>query len=527
MQVLLAFAGLSALSNQPNGAGGLFPPEFYDCRVLEFNVLHVGFIMRLGSNQRIVSLILLFVISFSIFIPVQKAYSNPLLVARAVMPAVVGRVIGARAMNAAANEAVYLTLVKNTTAAVSKATLDKSTSIAASGFFRSASGALTWGGVGYTAGTLTADYFNSSGGYLVATSGKSIGDGKYEVVFGDTTFVVDYEPSEDNPVVLLPGKFNADSHETVSELQPGHKWYMYPYGTNGEAGYIVGTPTGVAMGYLETRRDGGGFTCRAPDKVSCTYTIEIRDVVDNGSTVSVKYAYTGTYLDAKGNEQSYTVAPIIGIVPSYNKDFNPDEEILYGEPKIASDEDGFSAMDALKDIPMDLDQLASMINNMLMDAAAQPDYEGIPVSSSNPVTANEIKASYPNHGKLNDFDYMYPSQNAPGANINIEAPGYNGNNNGNENELPSFEYPDIAEPDLEEPPSGSEILQPIADLFPQYKNVDIGYKAAACPIAEFNVFDTDYKIDQQCIFIEENRALINIIVSLVWVLIAIRILLSA
>ncbi|RXJ09138.1 hypothetical protein [Lelliottia nimipressuralis] len=492
--------------------------------------------MRLGSNQRIVSLVLLFIISVSIFIPIQKAYSNPLLVARAVMPAVVGRVIGARAMKAAvaaggANEAVYLTLVKNTTSAISKATISKSSNIASSGFFRSASGALTWGGVGYTAGTLTADYFSSSGGYMVATSGKPIGDGKYEVTFGDATFVVDYEPSEDNPVVLLPGKFNTDSHETVAELQPGHKWYMFPYGTKGEAGYIVGTISGVAMGYLETRRDAGGFTCRAPDKVSCTYTIEIREVTDNGTSASVKYSYTGTYTDSNGKEQSFTNAPIIGIVPNYNKDFNPDEEILYGEPKIATDEDGFSAMDALKDVPMDLDQLASMINNMLMDAAAQPDYEGIPVSSSDPVTSGEIKANYPNHGKLNDFDYMYPSQNAPNADINIEAPKYNGDNNsGNESELPSFEYPDVDTPELEDAPTANEILRPIKELFPEYRDMNISGKSKAsytCPIAEFNVFDTDYALDQHCVFLEQYRPWIQLISTLMWSLFALRILLSA
>ncbi|MCV5696554.1 hypothetical protein OFN29_30265, partial [Escherichia coli] len=87
--------------------------------------------------------------------------------------------------------------------------------------------------------------------------------------------------------------------------------------------------------------------------------------------------------------------------------------------KMATDDDGFSVMDGLKKVPMDLDTLAKMINNLLMDAASQPDYQGGPVSSTNPVTSNEIKVAYPNYGSLTEFDYMYPAQNSPSSDVNI------------------------------------------------------------------------------------------------------------
>ncbi|EHO5691020.1 hypothetical protein KLQ91_004781 [Salmonella enterica] len=496
---------------------------------MEFNVFSVGYYMCLGGNKRSISVVLLLLTLLACFIPFQKVYSNPLLLARAVLPTVLGRVIASRAMKTAANDAVYLALVKNTSSAVSKSVLSKASGVAGSGFFRSASGALTWGGVGYTAGSITADYYAGKGDYLIATSGTPVGNGKYQVTFGDNVYTIDYMPTEDNPFIVSPDSLDSNSSVVVNELSSGYRWWQNTYGNQGKPPYIVGSVSGVAHAYFNQQAQNNALTCRAPDKTSCSYKLNIVSITEGtgGAASSVKYTYQSSYVNSDGETITNTFTPIQGIAVFYNKNFNSDDEVVFADYKVATDNDGFSVMESLKDIPMDLDKLASMINNLLMDAAAQPDYEGIPVSSSNPVTSDEIKANYPNHGSLNDFDYMYPAQNSPSGDVNIEAPGYNQGSNADNNELPSFEYPDTPEPTLEEPPTANEILQPIADLFPQLSNVDIGGRNVSCPVAEFSIFDSEFRIDQQCVFIEQNRALISLICSIVWVLMAIRILLSA
>lgn len=489
--------------------------------------------MRLGSNQRIIALTSLFIFFFSIFIPVQKVYSNPLLVTRAVLPTVLGRVISSRALQVTTTESAYSLMVRNTSTAISKTVLSKSPSIASKGFFRSASGALTWAGVGYSVGSLTAENFSDNGRYLIATSGKALGNGKWEVNFGDKTFTVDFEPTPDNPFVISADSLNMNSYDTVDKVSAGYRWWQCNYGTSCKGPFIVGSVTGVAQGYFNSVASGGGLTCRAPDK-SCSYKLNILSVNEGqeGSSSSVKYSYTSSYTNSDGELISSTYTPIQGIQVFYNKDFDKAFEVLFSDYKMATDDDGFSVMDGLKKVPMDLDTLAKMINNLLMDAASQPDYQGVPVSSTNPVTSNEIKVAYPNYGALTKFDYMYPSQNSPSADVNISAPGFSpggsggGSDNGSTN--PDFSHPDVPEPTLDTPPSAEEILRPIKELFGQYRDLEVRPSglSASCPVAKFNVFDRDYVIDMHCVFLEEYRSFIGIISSLIWALISLRILLS-
>ncbi|WP_318837845.1 hypothetical protein [Providencia sp. PROV007] len=94
-------------------------------------------------------------------------------------------------------------------------------------------------------------------------------------------------------------------------------------------------------------------------------------------------------------------------------------------------------------------------------------------------------------------------------------------------ELDLGEYPEIDEPDLEEPPTGKEILAPIENLMPFIKNIQLPSKEASCPVAEFNVFDTQYKIDSHCPLLEQNKALFQLIAGILWAFLSLRIILSA
>ncbi|HHZ8095757.1 TPA: hypothetical protein ACWMCJ_003950, partial [Proteus mirabilis] len=75
--------------------------------------------MRVGSHTRFKGLMLIFLILVGTFYPIYRAQAAlPLLAARAVIPAILGRIVVKRAMQTAANDAVYLNLVNNTTRAI-------------------------------------------------------------------------------------------------------------------------------------------------------------------------------------------------------------------------------------------------------------------------------------------------------------------------------------------------------------------------------------------------------------------------
>ena len=100
--------------------------------------------MCVGRNQGFGWLII-FLLLFSSY-----AHSFLPLLARSAIGGVVGRVIASRAAAVAANDAVYLTVVSNTSRSLATSAASKASSIVSSGFFKTTSNVRTWGGIGYT-----------------------------------------------------------------------------------------------------------------------------------------------------------------------------------------------------------------------------------------------------------------------------------------------------------------------------------------------------------------------------------------
>jgi len=483
--------------------------------------------MCVGSHTRFKGLMLIFLVLVGTFYPIYRAHAVlPLLAARAVIPAIAGRIVMKRAMQVAVTDAQYLAVVNNTTRAISATTRANATSIGAKSFFRSSSGALTWAGVGYSVGDISSEYFANKSNVMVATTGRPIGDGRYAVDIAGKTYITDFLPSESNPFIATPViNGNIPSH-TVSELTPNMQWYQVIH-TKPEQ-YIVGSVESVAQGYFSYVAENNGHNCPA-GKGLCTYEFQITDIeLNQGSNSYVKYQYTAFYTDKLGNEASQIYSPFQRIQIYYNKQYIPDNSAIDKQFLIANDADGFSALEKLKEYQLDLDRLASLLNNLLYQSAAQPDYDGIPITSSNPITANEIKSVYPDYGKLTDFDLLYPAQVKPDGDLVIKTPGLSTETGqSGKVELDLGEYPEIDEPDLEEPPTGKEILEPIENLMPFIKNIQLPSKDASCPIAEFNVFDTQYKVDSHCPLLEQNKGLFQLIVGILWAFLSLRIILSA
>ncbi|MBD2791540.1 hypothetical protein ID852_13980 [Xenorhabdus sp. 42] len=191
----------------------------------------------------------------------------------------------------------------------------------------------------------------------------------------------------------------------------------------------------------------------------------------------------------------------------------------------------------LKDRPLDNSIVADLINDLLHDAAAQNGYEGVTVSDGDYVTSSEVDDALRElgHSKIDASDFFSPIQN-----IELDLSSHetmvnnNGGNGGGGNidvKVDLGTDPKIKAPDLEKPPTGKEIAQPIIDGMSFISDYKISGKDASCPTVNTSFslmgFDFDLVIDSHCDLIERNRKLIELITSLVWAFIALRIVLDA
>ncbi len=192
----------------------------------------------------------------------------------------------------------------------------------------------------------------------------------------------------------------------------------------------------------------------------------------------------------------------------------------------------------LKDEPLNNSIIAKLINDLLHDAAAQNDYQGINVNDGDYITEAEVSDALKSLGydKLTAADLFSPIQNIE-LDLSSHETTVNNNGGGNGNggnidvKVDLGTDPKIKAPDLEKPPTGREIAQPIIDGMSFISDFKISGKSAACPTVNttFSLmgFDFDLVIDSHCDLIERNRKLMELITSLVWAFLALRIVLDA
>lgn len=429
--------------------------------------------MRLGRHSWAGWLILSFLLlSFS-------AHSFLPLLARSVIGGVVGRVIVSRAAATAANDAVYLTMVSNTSRSLAASAASRVSSITSTGLFKTTSNAVTWAGIGYSLGQIERDEIlpdgvgvDESGNYYIKNS------------------VVN------NTVV---------SGDSLSVNYPYYSYYHEKY-YEGFNRHLIAKRVFGDVSAIE------GVTCGFPTK-KCTLT-SVTGIYD-GLFSNVRIDYEGKIGDSLSSG-SYTVQV------KENGDFK-------GEvPESSSDEEkdpikvGKYISDKLDELSFDVDMLAKTINSVWMNAASKPDYQGVPFSSSNPVTAAEIRAVAPEVAKLTQQEWVKPAQADSNAPVEITI-----NNSGNEVKVDFGDNPDIKSPELEKPPTGEEILKPITELMPDIKNLSISSKDVQCPAWQFELWGNKYSIDSHCELLEKIRPLLKAVFLLIWGIISLRIILTA
>lgn len=187
--------------------------------------------------------------------------------------------------------------------------------------------------------------------------------------------------------------------------------------------------------------------------------------------------------------------------------------------------------DLLSDTQLDNWTVADMLTDLLSQAASKAGYEGVPFTDDDYITDTEVANALKSlNGTLTAASLMTSAEDKNG-NIVISNTTNVGGDTSNETTIEAKvdlgEDPNIKSPELEETPTGKQILAPIQESIPFLNDFKITGRDAQCPVARFSVFDHDYVIDKHCDLIEQNRKLIELFVSILWAFVALRAVLKA
>jgi hypothetical protein len=200
------------------------------------------------------------------------------------------------------------------------------------------------------------------------------------------------------------------------------------------------------------------------------------------------------------------------------------------------------------------DVIAGIAAEALNHAASMPGYNGIPVSTANPVTADDVgqyRLENPNVTATgNDLMTTPYSDASPNAIIITTAPNGSTDTGSDPTPAPSGIYnvnvvnnpgvtvlnkisvdlgadPGVALPTLENTPAASAILEPIFNLFPSLRSYAVPPHTATCPSGEFNLFGGVQSFSAHCDLLEQVRAVVGGVMLFAWAFLALRVTLSA
>jgi hypothetical protein len=219
----------------------------------------------------------------------------------------------------------------------------------------------------------------------------------------------------------------------------------------------------------------------------------------------------------------------------------------YTAPGGTPSESNVSVPDAVKklssaelQLPVNPEVVANTANAAWRNAAAQPGYSGLPYSVADPITSAEVstwRAANPNnYPTVGDAVAPQSAANSPwqlpvNPTATSQAPGTYpapGTNPAQDQPLTNLgPDPAIGAPTLEEPPTADQILKPVFDMLPGFKNFAVPSHSAECPKPQFELFERQYVMDAQCTIAENNRSLIAGLMAAVWIMLSVIIVLRA
>ncbi|HBW7442347.1 TPA: hypothetical protein MFD56_000487 [Klebsiella pneumoniae] len=314
--------------------------------------------------------------------------------------------------------------------------------------------------------------------------------------------------------------FGVDQSAGVSSggsVDNGRKFYVGA-GSGGTKPYFSGDyPESLIYSAYRYQSSNGLLPCNSAS--GCTYSAGFSVLSSStGSSGSTTYQiqYQNSYSTSSGSTvtvdrtASYTVLPNA----SYDSSITPQSADITAEQE-----------ETAKNTPLNPQRLADVANALLLDAASQSDYAGIPVSSSNPlVTAQDFTDALTAVGRTEPTNAEWTT---PWEDLETTSDTDTGTDTGGGTDSGSGSET-ATEPTLDSPPDGKTILSPLLNIFPaDWGNFSVGSRDAVCPVGEFEIWDKNFVIDSHCGLIEQNRELIKIIFLIVWAFSAFRRVMSA
>lgn len=298
--------------------------------------------------------------------------------------------------------------------------------------------------------------------------------------------------------------------------------YRYIYGGDGVA---------VAREVLYARQVADGVTPTVP---TCYPGASYASCVKGGYTSSASLVTDG-YIPPATCVAGQLYRDGVGCVP-YAAPLPPGYSAVGQTPQQAID----ALTEAEKAKPLNPELLAASANLVWQKASATPGYDGIPYSPADPITAadalnwkNANPTTYPTVG---DFVTPQPSANVPWSmpvtpTATTQDPAVKPGtvtNPAAANPLQNLgSDPNIGAPTMEETPTAENILKPVMDLMPGFKNFAVPSHSGVCPKPEFTVFGEHIIMDSQCNLAEQNRSALFAVMAAVWALCAAFIVLKA
>jgi hypothetical protein len=199
--------------------------------------------------------------------------------------------------------------------------------------------------------------------------------------------------------------------------------------------------------------------------------------------------------------------------------------------------------------------IAKIVDTAWKNAASQPNYQGLPYSVTQPVTASDVATwraenptSVPTLG-----DLLMPANNPGTSTVPISptvvaspvtgpmpTPPPTTSNDVNVINTPNVNVvnnvkvdlgpdPGVGAPNLESTPTATSILQPLLNLMPDLKNYAVPTHSSECPKASISIplFDKTFSLDAHCTLAEDLRTPIYTMMVMVWTLSSVFIILAA
>jgi hypothetical protein len=184
-----------------------------------------------------------------------------------------------------------------------------------------------------------------------------------------------------------------------------------------------------------------------------------------------------------------------------------------------------------KSTPVTAKTIADIVDAAFKKAAAKPGYGGMPYQLADPVTQTDVQearaANPTTHVSTLENLVAQVSQVSPLATPTGSSASTSTNANEGQPKSDIGSDPNIGQPKLDATPTGSQILAPITDLLPDFKNFVMPSHDAACPKPSFNLFNKTIVMDAHCNLFEGVRSVLYNVMSLVWLLTAMFIILAA